>query len=426
MTRHRAHVPAAARTIRAAVTALLALTFTFTASAQLPTDSYQGPLLPDPSLLARRAEPVWRDRLDSPTAVVTESAVVYLRDGRLVATELASGWQQWSYGSGLTGPLLQAEDLVILADGGRVTALDAADGTQRWSTQVTELPVRFLETTGTVLVAGSGAGGYLVLDLRTGAPSHTFDVPGVARLVQLGPEVAIFSADYGEPNVRWYHAYSTSTGEELWRGRGWLRLLGVMDGRAYLLNQPAPGSTAADARFSVSVVDATRGTRSEHWQYEFGELLDAWHLSADTSLRLTGEALYVTDPRGGRVFSFPHGGAGEPTATYAAASGAYRAGPYLNLLFFEGEDHNLLAAALDGGRIIEYLFPGTLISRLDLVGTRAYVGRADGTHVAVDLTNARVRHLLRTNGTGFGPTLTAGGYVVVQGSAEVLVLEAVE
>lgn len=425
MNRHRAHAPAPIRSIRAAVLVLLALAFT--ASAQPPTDSYQGPLRPDPNLFALTAEPVWRDRLDSPTAVVTESAVVYLRDGRLVATELASGWQQWSYGSGLTGPLLQAADLLIIAEGGRVTALDAEDGTQRWSTQVTDLPVRYMETTGAALIVGSGSGGYHVLDLRTGAPSHAFDVPGTARLVHVGDAVVIFSADYGEPNVRWYHAYSTSTGAELWRGRGWLRLLKVADDRAYLLNQPAPDNTAApDARFSVSVVDATRGVRVEHWQYDFGEQLDAWHLSEDTSLRLTGETLYVTDPRGGRVFAFPHGGAVKPTATYTAGSGAFRAGPHLGLLFFEGEDHNLLAAALDGGRLIEYLFPGTRIARLDLVGARAYVGRTDGTHVAVDLTNARIRYLLPTGGAGFGPTLTAGAYVVVQSTAEVLVLEAVE
>src|SRR5690554_6922846 len=73
---------------------------------QIQATSYQGPLRPDPHLYAVEAAPAWRDRLDSPTALVTGTAVVYLRNGRLVATELSSGWQQWAYGSGLTGPLL--------------------------------------------------------------------------------------------------------------------------------------------------------------------------------------------------------------------------------------------------------------------------------------------------------------------------------
>lgn len=54
---------------------------------------------------------------------------------------------------------------------------------------------------------------------------------------------------------------------------------------------------------------------------------------------------------------------------------------------------------------------------------RAYVGRTDGTFFAVDLDTARVNYFLRTGGTGFGPTLQADGYVVIQGSAELFVVQ---
>ena len=83
------------------VVALALLAFVAAAGAQVATAAYQGPVVPDPRLFAIEAEPLWRDRHDGPSAVVTETAVVYLREGRLVATEFASGWQQWSYGSGI-------------------------------------------------------------------------------------------------------------------------------------------------------------------------------------------------------------------------------------------------------------------------------------------------------------------------------------
>lgn len=400
--------------------ALALLAFVAAAGAQVATAAYQGPVVPDPRLFAIEAEPLWRDRHDGPSAVVTETAVVYLREGRLVATEFASGWQQWSYGSGLTGPLRQFADMVVVAEEGRVTALNAADGTERWSATVADLPVRVLAASGPTLIAGSGVGGYQALHLATGRQSHSFNVPSGSELVYSDEEIVIFRVHQGEPGVAWFHAHAATTGAELWRGRGWRSLLSVAEGRAYFLNLPGADS---GARFSVTVVDAQLGTRLEHWQYEFGAELAAWHVSTATAVILTPDALYATDPAGQRVYGFPHGGAAAPTASYGVPSATFLTGPHLGLLFFEGADHTLEAVALADGRTVHYLFAGARISRLDLNGTRAYVGRTDGTLLAVDLTTARLRYLVTTHGLGFGPTLTAGEYVVVQGATEVLALE---
>lgn len=425
MIRHRSIDLAFAKIVRAVLVCLLVGILAATAQAQ--SASYQGPLLPDPNLFALQARPVWRDRLDSPTAVVTDSAVVYLRDGRLVATELAGGWQQWSYGSGLTGPILLASDMVLLAEGDRVTALDAGDGTPRWSTEVTERQLRFMDVSGPTLIVGSGAESYTALDLASGRTVHTFDVPGVSSPAYVDDQLAIFSAHHGEPNVHYYHAFDAATGAESWSGRGWVRLLAVEEGRAYFLNQQSATADPHPARFSVSVVDSLTGIRVGHWQYDFAGELAAWSPTDDVTVVLTAEAVFASNLFGTQVFRFPLGGSSEPTGLYQVPGGGeFRAGPHLGLLFFEAHDHSLVATSLTDATTTEYLFAGTQLSRLDLIGTRAYAGRTDGTLLAVDLGNARIRYLLRAGGTGFGPTLSAGAYAVVQSTTELLVLEALE
>lgn len=405
--------------------ALLALALIPAVRAQSHTTWYQGPLRADPKLHAMEVTPLWRDRLDSPTALVTDDAVVYLREGRLIATELTSGWQQWSYGSGLQGPLLLAGGQVLLAEGGRVTALNAADGQPLWSTQVTEPPIRYLLASGDSVLVGAGGGGHAaLLDLTSGRLQHQLELPGPAEPLHVGASVIVFSATYGEPNANWFHAYDPGSGEELWRGQRWHQLLAVEDGSAYLLNHAPPGATALGARFSVSVVNALTGARQGHWQYDFAGQVQAWSPTAGTVMVLAQDALFAQDAASGRVFRFERGGAAAPEASYAAPGrGTFRAGPHLGLLFFETSDHRLVATTVAGGTSIAYLFGGAQISRLDIVGARAFVGRTDGTLLAVDLQNARIRYLLSAGGMGFGRTVDAGEYVIVQGSAELLVLE---
>ena len=75
--------------------------------------SSQGPTVPvNLSTSARRVRPLWRDRLDlrfegfgrvGVSLVAAEGRVFYLRNGRLVAAELATGRRIWSYGKGLGG-----------------------------------------------------------------------------------------------------------------------------------------------------------------------------------------------------------------------------------------------------------------------------------------------------------------------------------
>lgn len=401
-------------------------------SAQGPTSSYQGPLLPDPRLRAVETVPVWRDRLDNPTALVTDTAVVYLRDGRLVATELSSGWQQWAYGSGLTGPLLLAradgaqgegaEDRVIVAEGGRVTALNATTGAHLWSTEVTALPVHYLQLSGEALLVGSGAE-FTLVELGSGRTLHELTVAGSSEPLHADGGVVIFRSWHGEPGVQLFHAFSTSTGQELWQSRAWARLLGVEEGRAYLLNQL--GSPSSEERFSLSVVDVRSGVRLEHWSYGMGGAGPAPADGSGARFMLTDDALYLVLGASGTVHRFPRGGAEAPAATYAPTpSGAFLTGPHLGLLFFESDDHSLVAARVSDGTVVRYLGAGTPISRLDLVDRRAYVGRTGGTFVALELDTARLRYMLATGGVGFGPTLRAGAYLVVQGSSELLVLEA--
>src|SRR5690554_5461378 len=393
-------------------------------SQQFQTTSYQGPLRPDPRLYAVEAAPVWRDRLDSSTALVTESAVVYLRDGRLVATELSSGWQQWAYGAGLTGPLLLAQGTVIVAEGAQVTALDAVAGTHLWSTEVTPLPVRYLDLSGEALLVGSGAE-FALLELSSGNILHDLNVPGTSEPVHVDDGVVIFESYRGEPNVQRFHAFAPTTGKELWQSRGFTRLLGVEEGRAYLLNQRS-ASGGAGERFSLSVVDARTGVRLEHWSYGMSGAGPARPDGPGSQFVFTDDAIYIAGADG-TVHRFARGGAEAPAASYQApVGGTFLTGPHQGLLFFEGDDHSLVATKVGDLTTIRYLGAGTQTSRLDLVGRRAYVGRTGGTFLALDLGTARVRYMLSTDGVGFGPTLRSGAYLVVQGSSELFVLEALE
>ncbi|MFA7460429.1 MAG: PQQ-binding-like beta-propeller repeat protein [Trueperaceae bacterium] len=389
--------------------------------AQVTTSWYQGPVLPEPQLQAMQVRPVWRDQVDAANAVVTDTGVVYLRGGRLVATELASGWQQWSYGSGLTGPLTLVLDTVLVAEGGSVTALDAHTGEVRWTTHVSDLPVRSLMRSGDALLVTSGTTATsALLDLRSGHADHWLNLPAPGAPAFVADDVVLFSVSSGEPASLWYHAFDPRSGRELWRGAGWRQVLAVEQGLVYMLNQGG----VVEAGFSISVVDAVTGNRVDHWRYEFGGRVAAW-VPGSGRLTLTGEALYVTDASGERVFRFPRGGAQAPVASYRVEGSRFLVGPHLGLLFFEGVDSGQLTArSSHDGRLIGYLGPGANVSRLDLSGTTAYVGRTDGTFLALDLRTARAHYLLSSGGTGFGATVEAGDYVVVQSSSEVLVLEA--
>ena len=407
------------RALPALVVALLLLGAAVV-QAQSVTSWYQGPVLPEPQLQAVQVRPVWRDQVDAANAVVTDTGVVYLRGGRLVATELASGWQQWSYGSGLTGPLTLVLDTVLVAEGGSVTALNARTGEVRWTTRVSELPVRRLLPSGSALLVASGdASEGAVLDLRSGRVEYSLDLPVPGAPAFVAEDLVLFAASSSDPGSRWYYAYDPRTGRQLWQGTGWRQVLAVEQGLVYMLNQ----SGVAESGFSVSVVDATTGSRVDHWRYEFGGRVVTWEPGSGW-VGLEGEALYVADASGERVFRFPRGGARAPAATYRVEGGRFLVGPYLGLLFFEGvHSGHLTARSVQDGRLIQYLGPGAKVSRLDLLGMNAYVGRTDGTFLALDLRTARARYLLSSGGTGFGATVAAGEYVVVQGSSEVLVLE---
>lgn len=382
--------------------------------------SYQGPIPPDPALTAIEAAPVWRDRLDAPTAVVTEQAVVYLRDGRLVATELDGGWQQWSYGSGLAGPNLLVGDLLVVAEGIRVTVLDTHTGQPQWSLGVSELPVRYLQASSTTLLAGSGTTASVV-NLTTGRLVHTIDMLGVGEPVYMDSGLALMRVTHGEPNVTDLVAYDLFTGRQLW-SRAWAEVLAVDDGLVYLVGDDPAQHPAAD--FVVQVISSRTGAVTEQWEYSFGGLVANWRIQLSPPMVLTDADLIVAV--GSQLYRFARGGAQRPATSYRASVGAtLRAGPHLGLMLFEGADNSVLAVALDDGRAIQYVQAGAQLSRLDLYGQRAYVGRTDGVFKALDLDTGRARFMLRTGSTGFGPTLIANGFVIVQSATEVMVLEAI-
>lgn len=407
--------------LRPARAVLAALALVFGAPGYGQDAWYQGPIPPDPALTAIEVSPLWRDRLDRPTAVVTDVAVIYLRDGRLVATELDGGWQLWSYGAGLSGQVLLTGGQVVVTEGAKVTALDAATGQTRWSRQLNVGPVQYVRAAESVLLVG-GAGGAVTLDSSTGEVARTLELEGSASAAYLDSDLVLMRAAYGEPHTNYLLAFDGRTGRETWRRPYDGAVLAVEDGLVYVIADQAQGQTAAD--FTIAALSARTGAVTEQWDYSFGGLIASWSAALATPTVLTETDLLVT--AGAQLFRFPRGGALRPAASYRAAAGAaLRAGPHLGLLFFEGADHGLQAVALDDGRVIDYVAPGAQLSRLDLYGERAYVGRTDGTFKALDLGTGRVRLILRTGSTGFGPTLTAGGFVIVQSATELLVLEAV-
>lgn len=394
-------------------------------SAQTSRSAYQGPVQEDPALHAPKVRPLWRVRLDAPTAVVADGTVYYLRDGRLVAATMATGARLWTHGSGLNGPLAYADDRVLVAQDDRVVALNAHDGQPEWVHEADATPVRHLEVHGDALVVAGGAAGGTVLDVATGALRYRLDVPGAGTPVHVGEDLLVWRALYGEPHALHLHAFDLATGEPLWRTPSRGALLAIENGLAYLLDEstrPTPRDAPPEVR--IDVIDARTGERRARWVYGIDTDTIDWRPLSGAAVILTHDAVLVESSDGEQVVRFPRGGADAPTATYAArGGGSFLTGPFLDLLFFETSDGRLLAVHLPEGRTIDYLPSATPLSRLDLIGRRAYAGRTDGTFLAVDLDTARPRYLLRTEGFGFGETLDAGPYVVVQGSEELLVVE---
>ena len=395
------------------------------AAAQGSRSAYQGPVLEDPALHAPEALPLWRDRLDAPTAVVAGGTVIYLRDGRLIAAAVTTGTRLWTHGSGLNGPLAYADGRVVVAQDDRVVALNARDGQPDWVHEVDEAPVRHLQVHGDVLIIAGGTAGGAVLDVATGALRYRLDVPGAGTPVHVGEDLLVWRASYGEPHALYLHAFDLATGEPLWRTSGRRALLAIENSMAYLLDETRPAAPGdAPPEIRIFVINAATGEQRARWTYRTDADAVDWRPLAGSAVILTNDAVLVESSDGEQVVRFPRGGADAPTAAYAVrGGGSYLTGPFLDVLFFETSDGRLLATHLADGRTVDYLPPGTPFSRLDLIGRRAYAGRTDGTFLSVGLDTARPRYLLRTEGFGFGETLDAGSHVIVQGSTELLVVE---
>lgn len=388
--------------------------------AQEAPASYQGPVLPDPTLQALQVEPVWRDKLDSPTAIVAEGAAIYLRDGRLVATELATGWQNWSYGAGLEGPLAHAGDLVLVAEGdGTVTALAAATGTREWSADtVTSAGVYFAVAGDAVLVAN--AAGAVVLDLASGELRLRLEADGGLVPVHFGPTLTVMRSTQGEPQQTSFLGFDPSSGELRWRVAGVRALLEVGEEHARFFAPRGVGSTEEGALFMVTTVDLQTGEQQEEWEYRF----DTPTPAGVNRVFVADGSVWAVSPDEREVHRFPEGGAAAPSATYRGLlGGEFRVGPLQGFLLFESEEGSLYATREGSPLLTPHLPVGARLSRLDVVRGRLYAGRVDGTFLAVDVATARPRYLLSTDGHGFGPTLSAGPFVVVQGDAEIFVVE---
>ncbi|MBB6097233.1 outer membrane protein assembly factor BamB [Deinobacterium chartae] len=409
-----------------------------------PVASYQGPITQDPAAQVRERQPLWRVTLqpqpEDPLAarsVIGNGRVYYLDGGRLHARGLADGRVRWTYGSGLEGPLTYASGgRVILNVGGQIVALQADSGRVVWKVPLKSRAYH-LEARGSDVFATTAEAG-LAIDAASGQVRWRLEETELQGIAGVARGVLLWSAYQGEPHFSATYGVDLQSGQKLWRLGRTAGPLAIEGDNAVLLDAGWLGND--DLASTAIVIDLRSGREVGRRSFRADFSCDGMYSRSTGELRFSGATAYVTERCGTRVAQYPAVGGREPQLRFSAPYGAvFRAGPVQGLLLFETRDGSLLGIPTAGRQPVSYngvsmpTGPGRSLglyghplSRLDVFGKRLYVGTTDGLFYATDLDTRRTRYFVRTRPQGFGPTLKAGPYLLLQTPGELLVVQDLE
>lgn len=394
--------------------------------AAAPT-KYQGPVFTDPALSAIEVAPAWRDKLDAPTAVLTDGWLYYVSGGQLVAADAFSGERSWRYGTDLKGPLAShpALGLVLTLDAG-VSAVNMASGEVAWQYRGDDFTPQAIQVIDDAVVVSGGYGsGGLVLEAASGELRFRIESLGATVSSLVADGILYWQESSGEPHFDHVKAFDIGNGRLLWQAGRSAGPLAVQGGVAYLLD--ADWSLPGPRGQRLIAVDAVSGKAIASWRYDEYARTDQFTTSPSRVFIDDGH-LYLVRPDGGEVAQFALGGGDTPLAVSQRLyeRGTFVLGPVGGRAFFETATHALVGAALGSGNDhggVRYLGPGSPLSRIDVHGGLLYAGRTDGTFWAVELSTARQLFFARTGRYGFGPTLVGDQLVVVQADSQIMVLD---
>lgn len=412
------------------------------AGAQVSTPaSYQGPVpsvaLPD----VPEVGPLWTLKVDraedgEPAALLAGNWVFVKVGGDLQARDVATGRVIWTLRKTGDTPLAwqrASGEAAFVTQGRTLSAYRAGDGKRLWTRDLGDL-ARDVGESGGVLYVTTGKGG-LALNAATGAVRWQFSEPEMTGFRAALNGVVFWSAYQGEPHFPATYAFDGVTGRKLYRLGGTTGPLGVRGDAVLMADASFIGN---DDNAALSWVNLRSGVPAQ-----------VLKLAAD--FRCPGRGgiersssepfyaaphVYVKDQCGTRLRQFwvngPAPTGKTPTAplpparTFAAPDeGHYRAGPMGELLVFESRAGEVRLIPVSGRSPVNYngvnmptgpglALPGAgQVSRLDVLGNTLYLGRRTGRLLAYDAAKKKALYSMRLPWPGFGPTLQAGGYVLL-------------
>ncbi|OWA37437.1 hypothetical protein B9G55_05120 [Saccharibacillus sp. O16] len=424
--------------VKSSAALLLATSLTLSllpAASASPVTSYSNPWISSAKNdEVKSLKPAWTLQTDNSPAVASGNLVVYSVKGKLHAINPATGREQWKASYTAASELTVGENALYFVDPkGQLIGLNAKTGKTLWKAKTGINP----ENSQASVALANGT-------LYVGGP-ETFQAyqPGSGKLLWKQKTDSVFPADVwgiydgvlvssavvsGALTVNTYYGHDPKTGKLLWSlGGSHGRLLDVRKGHLYLRDD----FPMIDSQYAARLDQVNIKTGKITSSHEYVTVLDGLSQRAE-ELLISGDYVYISmkkypkDSLEGYSsalyrYKLDEDPAKQKPVTYEDR-GTFLAGPYMNR-FFVQNGLELQAVRFDGKMTRTYTMPENPVSRMDLIGTGAYVGLSDGNFYLVDIATGSTLGSVHVGGRVYGQTLLAGGMVIVQAEGKLVAVK---
>ncbi|OWR32666.1 hypothetical protein CDO73_03435 [Saccharibacillus sp. O23] len=422
------------RTFTLLLSASLALSLMPAASAA-PLTSYSNPWISSASNdVVKPLKKAWTLQTDSSDAIAMGNLIVYSAKGKLRAVNAATGREQWNAAYTKASELAVGENALYFVDAkGQLVGLNAKTGKSLWKTK-TGIDPKNGQASLTLANGMLYAGGSHVL--KAYSPSSGKQVwkqetqsDWAAWVSGVYDGVLVVSATVsGALTAEHYYGYDPKTGKPLWElGGSHGMVLDHRKGHVYMRDTwPMPDTTYAARLDKVNVKTGKIAA-----SYDYVTVLDGMYQQAEEVI-VDGDSVYIAmekypkDSIDGYSsvlyrYAIDQDPAKQKPKTYEDR-GIFLAGPYMDR-FFVQNGLELQAVRFDGKMTRTYDMPDNPVSRLDLIGTGAYVGLSDGKFYLVDIPSGKTLGSIDAGGRVYGQTLSAGGMIIVQSEGRMIAVK---
>lgn len=405
------------------------------AASAAPLASYSNPWISSASNDAvKPLKTAWTLQTDSSDAITAGNLIVYSAKGKLRAVNAATGREQWNAAYTKASELAIGENALYFVDvKGRLVGLNTKTGKSLWTAKTGIDPengqASLALAKGMLYVSGRQTLQAYHPDTGKQIWKQKTESEWSTAVFGVYDGVLVTSAVVsGALTANFYYGYDPKTGKALWTlGGSHGTVLDYRKGHLYLRETwPMPDITYAAKLDKVNVKTGKIAA-----SYEYVTVLDGIYQQAEEVI-VDGDSVYIAmkkypkDSVDGYSsvlyrYALDQDPAKQKPKTYEDR-GIFLAGPYMDR-FFVQNGLELQAVRFDGKMTRTYEMPDNPVSRLDLIGTGAYVGLSDGKFYLVDIPSGKTLGSIDAGGRVYGQTLSAGGMIVVQAEGRIIAVK---